>query len=194
MPAQSSSRSSSTCPVLATPRSGTTRFVHHLDPGAGSVHGVCVKQVARCGSSSPPCPRERQTAEIPRQLGNEELAYHELSRVGGRMVPRLYGEYEWYGGRALVLSEEGKFTSLSLTERHGLPVRGGVLLEPQDVLQKRGSHIVDFGFSDVDRACPGWRECGELNEVRRRLQLDRVNFGLKGMVSELNGGTVARSP
>ena len=67
-------------------------------------------------------------AELIRQLSNEKLAYNKLRRITGWVVPRLYGEYEWYGGRALVLSEEGrslsyldKFTSLSLIERCGLP-------------------------------------------------------------------------
>ena len=51
-------------------------------------------------------------------------------------------------------------------------------VEPQNVLQKRWSclfKIIDFGFSDVDHTCPGWRECGELKDVWRKLQLDSVN-------------------
>lgn len=70
---------------------------------------------------------KKDKAELRRQLNNEKLAYNKLSRITGWVVPRLYGEYEWYGGRALVLSEEGqslsyldKFTSLSLLERYGL--------------------------------------------------------------------------
>jgi serine/threonine protein kinase len=55
--------------------------------------------------------------------------------------------------------------------------------EPQNVLRKRWScslKIIDFGFSDVDHTCPGWWECGELEEVWHNLQLDRMNswFGL----------------
>lgn len=48
-------------------------------------------------------------------------------------------------------------------------------LEPQNVLRKRWSYlfkIIDFGFSNVDHTCPGWRECGELKKVRCELQLD----------------------
>jgi hypothetical protein len=71
---------------------------------------------------------KKNEAELIRQLSNEKLAYKKLSRITGWVVPRHYGEYEWYGGRALLLSEEGrslshleKLTSLSLIERYGLP-------------------------------------------------------------------------
>jgi hypothetical protein len=71
---------------------------------------------------------KKDKAELTRQLRNEKLAYNKLSRIAGWVVPRLYGEYEWYGRRALVLSDEGrslsyleKFTSLSLIERYGMP-------------------------------------------------------------------------
>ena len=71
---------------------------------------------------------KKDKAELIRQLGNEKLAYNKLNRISGWVVPRPYGEYEWYGGRALVLSEGGQslsdleeFTSLSLIERYGLP-------------------------------------------------------------------------
>ena len=70
---------------------------------------------------------KKDKAELIRQLSNEKLAYNKLNRISGWIVPRLYGEYEWHGGRALVLSEEGqslsyleKFSSLSLIERYGL--------------------------------------------------------------------------
>ena len=55
-------------------------------------------------------------------------------------------------------------------------------LEPQNVLRKKWScffKIIDFGFSNVDHTCPGWRECGELKDVWCSLQLDRVNLGFK---------------
>ena len=48
-------------------------------------------------------------------------------------------------------------------------------LKPQNVFQKRWSYlfkIIDFGFSDVDHTCPGWRKCGELKEIRCKLQLE----------------------
>ena len=68
---------------------------------------------------------KKNKAKLIRQLSNEKLAYNKLRRITGWVVPRLYGEYEWYGGRALVLSEEGrsldKSTSLSLIERYDLP-------------------------------------------------------------------------
>jgi serine/threonine protein kinase len=59
---------------------------------------------------------------------------------------------------------------------HYLGVEHGDL-EPQNVLRKRRScllKIIDFGFSDVDHSCPGWRECGELEEVWHKLRLDRL--------------------
>ena len=61
---------------------------------------------------------------------------------------------------------------------HYLGVEHGYF-EPQNVLRKRWAcflKIIDFGFSDVDHTCPGWRECGELEEVWDKLQLPRVNF------------------
>jgi serine/threonine protein kinase len=60
-------------------------------------------------------------------------------------------------------------------------------LEPRNVLRRGRSctfKIIDFGFSDVDHTCPGWRECGELKEVWRKLQLDRVNFQFKSIMPE----------
>ncbi|KAI0293555.1 hypothetical protein BC826DRAFT_1141634 [Russula brevipes] len=94
----------------------------------------------------------------------------------------------------LILSEEGRSLShlenfaLSLIERlilfaevycvHYMGVAHRDL-DPRNVLRKRWSwifKIIDFGFSDVDHTCTGWRECYELKEMWRRLQLDRVNF------------------
>ncbi len=46
-----------------------------------------------------------------------------------------------------------------------------------------------FGFPDVDHTCPGWRECGELTEMWRKL--DRVDFQFKGMVPEFKIRLVA---
>lgn len=67
-------------------------------------------------------PKNDKAGLIP-QLNSEKLAYNKLRRITRWVVPRLYGEYEWYGGRALVLSEEGRslpyldqFRSLSLVE------------------------------------------------------------------------------
>jgi hypothetical protein len=54
---------------------------------------------------------KKDKAELIRQLSNEKLAYNKLNRITGWIVPRLYGEYEWYGGRALVLSKEGQSLS-----------------------------------------------------------------------------------
>ncbi|KAH9954360.1 hypothetical protein BC827DRAFT_969578 [Russula dissimulans] len=158
----------------------------------------------------------KDKAELKRQLTNEKIAYKKLSRIAGWVIPRLYGEYEWHGGRALVLSDEGlslsgTFPSLLLIERYGTPMvlrfEGGCAgllhdrlilfsevycmhqlgvehgdFEPRNVLRKKWScflKITDFGFSNVDHTCPGWRKCGELKDVWRSLQLDRVNFRFK---------------
>jgi hypothetical protein len=61
------------------------------------------------------------------RLTNEKTTYDKLARLARwiRVVPRCYGEYMWYGGRALVLSDEGPslttlgmdFASLGPTER-----------------------------------------------------------------------------
>ncbi len=74
-----------------------------------------------------PLPKEDK-GELIHQLSNKKLAYSKLNRISGWIAPCLYGEYEWYGRQALILSEEGqplsyleKFISLSLLERYGLP-------------------------------------------------------------------------
>ena len=33
--------------------------------------------------------------------------------------------------------------------------------------------IIDFAFSVVDHTCPEWRECDELEDVWRELELER---------------------
>jgi hypothetical protein len=70
---------------------------------------------------------KKDKAKLVDQLNNEAAAYKKLNRIAGWMVPRLYGEYEWHGGRALLLSDEGQalfhledFKSLSPIERYGL--------------------------------------------------------------------------
>ncbi|KAI0256932.1 hypothetical protein BJV78DRAFT_318311 [Lactifluus subvellereus] len=109
------------------------------------------------------------------------------------LIPLCYGEY---GGRALVLSDEGsslahlgmEFTSLGIVER--LVLFGRLYLihrlgvyrfdfEPRNVLRKGWCRlmIIDFAFSDVEHTCLGWRECWELRDAwYKRLQLDRLAF------------------
>jgi len=64
-------------------------------------------------------PQEDRAKE--RQLRNEAAAYNKLGRIAGWIVPHLYGEYQWHGGRALVMSDGGTslkdFTSLYLLQR-----------------------------------------------------------------------------
>jgi len=36
--------------------------------------------------------------------------------------------------------------------------------------------VIDFGFSDADHKCPGWRECGELEDAWYALQLDKLTL------------------
>ena len=69
---------------------------------------------------------KKDKAELLRQLKNERAAYEKLGHIAGWIIPRLYGEYEWHGGRALVLSDKGlplsdleTFKSLPLMERYG---------------------------------------------------------------------------
>ena len=64
-------------------------------------------------------------AELERQIRNENDVYKKLHRLTQLVIPRCYGEYVWYGGRALVLSHEAptlsnlkmEFTSLGVVER-----------------------------------------------------------------------------
>ena len=99
-------------------------FIHldrHLDAGWSSVFASTKSHVVVKFAVVP----KKDKAELVRQLSNEKAAYEKLNRFAGWIVPRLYGEYEWHGGRALVFSDEGgsleNFTSLLLIERYGLP-------------------------------------------------------------------------
>jgi len=64
-------------------------------------------------------------AELERMLSNEKAAHDKLQLLAGWAISRCYGEYLWYGGRALVLSHEGPslldhgmgFTCLGREER-----------------------------------------------------------------------------
>jgi hypothetical protein len=68
-------------------------------------------------------------AELERMLTNERAAHDKLQPLAGWAISRCYGEYLWYGGRALVLSHEGPslldlgngFASLRLDERCDFP-------------------------------------------------------------------------
>jgi len=67
---------------------------------------------------------KKDKAELELKLNNEKAAYHKLSRHTRWVVLRHYAEYEWFGRRAPVLSDEGqssshlkKFSSLSLIEK-----------------------------------------------------------------------------
>jgi hypothetical protein len=71
---------------------------------------------------------KKDKAELERQLSNEKAAYHKLRCISQWVIPRLYGEYEWFGGRAILLSDEGQslshleeFTSLPLIDRCDSP-------------------------------------------------------------------------
>ena len=187
-------------------------FVHldcHLGAGWSTVF---VSSKSRLVVKFATMPKKNKT-ELIRQLSNEKRAYNKLNQISGWIIPRLYGEYEWHGGRALVLSEEGQSLSYLGSSHHYQLSRGmpaifeedcadfwynrlilfaevycvhylGVEhrdLEPRNVLRRNWScifKIIDFGFSDVDHICPGWKECRELKEMWSKLQLDRVNFQL----------------
>ena len=104
-------------------------FIHldrHFGAGWSSVFASSKSQVVVKFAVVP----KKDKAKLIRQLGNEKAAYEKLNRISGWIIPRLYGEYEWDGGRALVISDEGlsvseshleTFTSLRLIERYGFP-------------------------------------------------------------------------
>jgi hypothetical protein len=52
---------------------------------------------------------EKNKAMLRNLLRNEKAAYHKLAHLPPwiQVAPHFYGEYKWYGGRALVLSNEG---------------------------------------------------------------------------------------
>jgi hypothetical protein len=101
-------------------------FIHldrHLSAGWSSVFVSSKSHVVVKFAAVP----KKDKAELVRQLSNERAAYEKLDRIAGWIIPRLYGEYEWHGGRALILSDGGlplsdleTFTSLPLIERYGL--------------------------------------------------------------------------
>jgi len=76
---------------------------------------------------------KKDSAELQRQLRDEQVAYDKLHSLTGWAIPRCYGLYSWYGGLSPVLSYEGpsfpklkieKFISPGLTERcDSLPFR-----------------------------------------------------------------------
>jgi hypothetical protein len=100
-------------------------FIHfdrHHGAGWSSVFSSSKSHVVAKFAAVP----KKDKAELVDQLGNEKAAYKKLDRIAGWIIPRLYGEYEWHGGRALILSDEGlplsdleTFESLPLMERYG---------------------------------------------------------------------------
>ncbi|KAI9455528.1 hypothetical protein F5148DRAFT_1288229 [Russula earlei] len=164
---------------------------HYLGGGWSSVYASRKWHVVVKFATVP----KKDQAMLERQLSNETAAYHKLSRIAGWVVPLHYGEFKWDGGRAIILSDEGRslshletFSSLSVVERliifgelyciHLLGVEHGDL-EPQNVLQKKWAgfpKIIDFGFANVNHSCPGWNQCGELKDMWHKLGLDKVNL------------------
>lgn len=98
-------------------------FIHfdgYLGAGWSSVFASSKSYIVVKFAAAP----KKNEAELLRQLSNEKAAYNTLKPVTGGVVPRLIGEYNWYGGRSLILSSEGRslsylggFTTLSLMER-----------------------------------------------------------------------------
>jgi len=99
-------------------------FIHldrYLGGGWSTVYASTVSRVVVKFASVPTKPK----AELERQLVNEKAVYDRLTVLTGWVVPILYGEYLWYGGWSLVLSDKGpslaalemKFESLWLIER-----------------------------------------------------------------------------
>jgi len=89
----------------------------HLSGGWSSVYASSKSDIIVKFGTIP----RKNKADIERQLKNETAAYGKLGRIAGWVVPHLYGEYKWYGGRALVVSYGGSslkdFTSLYLLQR-----------------------------------------------------------------------------
>ncbi|KAI0247006.1 hypothetical protein BJV78DRAFT_84068 [Lactifluus subvellereus] len=180
--------------LVGAPQSqgGEKPFVHldrHLGAGWSSVYASSRSHVIVKFAKVP----KKDKAELERQLRNEKAAYDKLALLIRWVVPHCYGEYLWYGGRSLVLSEEGpslsalgmEFVSLGLVER--IVLFGQLYLihclgvchwdfEPRNVLRKGWCRltIIDFGISDVNHTCPGWRECPELRCACEQLRLDRL--------------------
>lgn len=50
---------------------------------------------------------KKDSAELQRQLRDEQVAYDKLHSLTGWAIPRCYGLYSWYGGLSPVLSYEG---------------------------------------------------------------------------------------
>jgi len=78
-------------------------FIHfdgHLGAGWSSVFASSESYIVVKFAAVP----KKNKAELLRQLSNEKAAYHKLKLVTGWIVPRLIGEYKWYGGRSLILS------------------------------------------------------------------------------------------
>jgi hypothetical protein len=98
-------------------------FIHfdrHLGAGWSSVFASSKSHVVVKFAAVP----KKDKASLVDQLNNEKAVYKKLNRIAGWIIPHLYGEYEWYGGRALILSDEGQslshledFKSLPLIER-----------------------------------------------------------------------------
>jgi hypothetical protein len=99
-------------------------FIHfdrHLGGGWSSVYASSRSHLIVKFAYVP----EKDKAELERQLRNENDAYNKLYPLTRLVIPHCYGEYVWYGGRALLLSDEGplmssqemEFTSLGLVER-----------------------------------------------------------------------------
>ena len=107
----------------------TSLFIHldqHYGGGWSSVYASSRSHIIIKFAIVP----KKDKVELEGYLENEKAAYDKLLRLTGWAIPRCYGEYLWYGGRALVLTYEGsslenlkmKFTSLGLVERCDFPI------------------------------------------------------------------------
>jgi hypothetical protein len=98
------------CPLI--------HFDRQLDAGWSSVYASSKSDIIIKFGTIP----RKDKAEVKWQLKNEIAAYGKLGQIAGWVVPQLYGEYEWYGGRALMMTNGGPsleaFTSLCLIQRY----------------------------------------------------------------------------
>jgi hypothetical protein len=130
------------CPMALSPIDSETSqsqggrkqrpFIHldrYLGGGWSSVYASSKSRIIVKFAHVP----EKDKAMLECLLRDEKAAYRKLAHLPPwiPVVPHFYGEYEWYGGRALVLSDEGpnlgmRMESLGFIERcDSLTLLGG---------------------------------------------------------------------
>ena len=104
------------------------RLDGHVAVGRSSVYtSSCTPVVVKFAS----CPgKDKEKLEL--WLKNERMVYKKLGLLQRWAVPRCFGLWTWYSGKALVLSQEGKslddwgikFSLLGIAERYASQFSG----------------------------------------------------------------------